>query len=256
MTRKRRQHLKAKKAITPAQRTFFEHLNGSKAHPALGAVTNAPQSQDGPHAVDCSVKREELSPISSQASRRGRLPQRDRYRPHMSRRRGGDYWPPLNTFGIGSDFYRPSRRRSRSPVRSNEIYRMRTPSRESRPNGPRQEDHHLHSEGYRGQAIVHDRYQMRTASRERDMTRSKRCDDELNRRNCRYRSPSPRRGLDTHHRWSEDLRVTMIVHIPERAGSVKSSRSQPAVSNFGAGHNVSPGTEPNVPDAGSRCVMQ
>jgi hypothetical protein len=248
MSRKRRQHPEAENAITPAQRTFFEYLNGSKAHPALEAVTNSQQTQDGPHGLDRSVKREELSPISSQATRRERLPRRDCYRPHMSHTRGGDYWPPLNTFGIRSDFYRPSRRRARSPVRPNEIYRMRTSSRESHPKG-----HHLHSEDYRGQAVVHDRYQRRTASRERDMTRPRWCDDELNRRNCGYNSPLP------HHREpnrSEDLRVTMIVHMPERTGSVKFSGSQPTVSNLGAGRNVGPGTEPHVSDLGSRCVMQ
>ena len=33
--------------ITPAQRIFFEHLNGSKTHP-----TNAPQTQDEPLGRD------------------------------------------------------------------------------------------------------------------------------------------------------------------------------------------------------------
>ena len=244
MTRKGRPHSKAEKAITPAQRTFCDHLNGSNAHPALRTVTNPLQTQDGHHVLDRSIKLEELSPISSQANSRGRLPRRDSYQPHTSRPRGGDYWPPLSNPRIRSDFYRPSRRRSRSPARYDGVI----------PEGSR-----LHSEDYRGRASVHDRYQRRAASRERDMMRSNRYNNESSRRSCRHNSPSPLRGLDTHHREPnrpEDLRVTMIVHIPERTGFVNSSGSQPAVSNFGAGHNVGSGTEHYVPDPGSRCVMQ
>lgn len=226
MTRKARLRSKAEKAITPAQRIFFEHLNGSKPHPALEATTNAPQTQDRPRGLDRSFKLEEPSPISSQPNYRGRSPRGDYYQPYTSLPRGGDYWPPLNNSGIRSDFYRPSRRRSRSPVRYNETSRMRTPSRESRAKDVNPKDYHLHREDYRGQAIVHDHYQGRTASREPDMTRSKRCSNELNRRSYRYHSPSPLRALDTHHQEPnrpEDLRVTLIVHMPGCTGSINSS---------------------------------
>jgi hypothetical protein len=57
------------------------------------------------------------------------------------------------------------------------------------------------------------------------MTRSKRCSNELYRQSSRHHSPSPRRTPDTHHREpnrSEDLRVTLIVHMPERTGSTNS----------------------------------
>jgi hypothetical protein len=188
--------------------------------------------------LDRSFKREELSPIPSQENCRGRLPRRDCYESRTSRPRDGDYWPPLNNLGIRSDFYRPNRRRSRSPARYNRIHRRRTPSRENRAKEVKTDGSRLHSEDYRGQTSIHDRYRRREAvSREPDMMRSNRCNDDLNRRSCRHNSPSPLRGLDTLHREPnppEDLRVTLIVRMPERMTSVNSSRSQPAVSNFGA----------------------
>jgi len=234
MARKKRPHSKAERAITPAQRAFFEHLNGSNAHPAPQAVTNAPQTEDEPHVFDRSIKREKLGPIPSQANRRGRLP--DYYQPYTLHPRDGDYWPPLNNLGIRSDFYRPNRRRSRSPARYDRAHRVRTPSRESRAKAVKPVGSCLHSEDYIGESSVHGRYRSRAASRERDMRRSNQCNDEPNRRSGRHNSPSPLTGLDTHHREpnpTEDLRVTLIVHMPERMGSVNSSESQPAVANFG-----------------------